>query len=262
MCSQLHGNTFRFTRLCAWAKGVLHFSIPRRGNEKNNYAPRTPHPALAFLAALLLVLGAPHQSQVSAAPLSATAGPNYAGTATSATWSSPSNATGSPDNNCAISTAPSVTIDLTAFGFSIPAGSTITGILVEPKIGQFVVASSISAQLLKGGSPTGSSKTLSSTSVGGVCSLTVFGSMGGTGDTWGASLTSSDANASNFGVRITGSTNNSTHLDAVRITVFYDPGAADVPEANTLLLFGGGLGGLATWLGWQKSKLRARQNKN
>lgn len=33
---------------------------------------------------------------------------------------------------------------------------------------------------------------------------------------------------------------------------------AEVPEADTLLLMGGGLGGLATWLGWQRRKLRAR----
>jgi len=32
----------------------------------------------------------------------------------------------------------------------------------------------------------------------------------------------------------------------------------DVPEADTLLLVGGGLGGLTTWVGWQ---LRARAKK-
>ncbi len=30
----------------------------------------------------------------------------------------------------------------------------------------------------------------------------------------------------------------------------------EVPEAGTLLLLGGGLGGLATWLGWQRRKIR------
>lgn len=40
------------------------------------------------------------------------------------------------------------------------------------------------------------------------------------------------------------------------------PGASssapsDVPEGDTLLLFGGGLGGLATWVGWQWRKARA-----
>jgi CHRD domain-containing protein len=32
--------------------------------------------------------------------------------------------------------------------------------------------------------------------------------------------------------------------------------ARDVPEADPLLLVGGGLGGLATWLGWQRHKRR------
>ena len=34
---------------------------------------------------------------------------------------------------------------------------------------------------------------------------------------------------------------------------------ADVPEGNTLLLMGGGLGGVVTWLGWQRR--RVRKNK-
>lgn len=33
---------------------------------------------------------------------------------------------------------------------------------------------------------------------------------------------------------------------------------AEVPEADTLLLFGGGIGGLATWLGWQWRKARSK----
>gem|GEM_PF-2300974 len=37
--------------------------------------------------------------------------------------------------------------------------------------------------------------------------------------------------------------------------------AKEVPEADTLLLFGGGIGGLATWLGWQLRKVRARSKK-
>lgn len=36
---------------------------------------------------------------------------------------------------------------------------------------------------------------------------------------------------------------------------------AEVPESDTLLLFGGGLGGLATWLGWQWRQVRTRSKK-
>ena len=35
-------------------------------------------------------------------------------------------------------------------------------------------------------------------------------------------------------------------------------GPPEVPEADTLLLLGGGLGGLATWLGWQYRKVRRK----
>lgn len=35
----------------------------------------------------------------------------------------------------------------------------------------------------------------------------------------------------------------------------------EVPEADTLLLLGGGLGGLATWMGWQRCRFGARKEK-
>jgi hypothetical protein len=34
---------------------------------------------------------------------------------------------------------------------------------------------------------------------------------------------------------------------------------AEVPEADMLLLFGGGMGGLATWVGWQFRKRRVKK---
>lgn len=34
------------------------------------------------------------------------------------------------------------------------------------------------------------------------------------------------------------------------------PAPSDVPEADTVLLFGGGVGGLATWLGWQWRRVK------
>jgi hypothetical protein len=37
------------------------------------------------------------------------------------------------------------------------------------------------------------------------------------------------------------------------------PTPAEVPEGDTLILVGGGLGGLGTWLGWQWRKARARK---
>jgi hypothetical protein len=37
------------------------------------------------------------------------------------------------------------------------------------------------------------------------------------------------------------------------------PPIAEVPEADTLILVGGGLGGLATWLGWQRQRIKSRR---
>lgn len=38
------------------------------------------------------------------------------------------------------------------------------------------------------------------------------------------------------------------------------PPPRDVPEADTVLLIGGGMSGLATWLGWQWRQNAARKN--
>ncbi len=35
---------------------------------------------------------------------------------------------------------------------------------------------------------------------------------------------------------------------------------AEVPEADTLFLVGGGLGGLVTWLGWQRHRIKSRRS--
>lgn len=43
-------------------------------------------------------------------------------------------------------------------------------------------------------------------------------------------------------------------------TLTPDPGRPrDVPEADTLLLVGGGLGGMTTWLGWQLYRVRPKK---
>lgn len=233
-----------------------------------------------IVSVMLLAFGTAQDSTVAAMPLFASAGPSYAGNAQAvASWITPGNSTGAPDSSCSESSDPGGAIDLTNFGFSIPAGSTITGILVEPKAAVSLGDSpsriysgtkahapkaNETAQLLKAGSPAGTANA-SWAPVGGLCPNTAFLSLGGAGNTWGTAWTASDINNSNFGVRITDSAGaGPVFLDAVRITVFYDPAAtatpprpAEVPEADTLLLFGSGLGGLATWVGWQMRKVRA-----
>jgi len=111
----------------------------------------------------LVALGAFNHSQVFAAPMAVTLGPNYAGSAAQAvaTWSDPANSTGAPDDNCSIGLY-TAAINLTNFGFAIPSGSTITGILVEPQA-SFLIndapKSADEAQLLKSGLTAGVAKT-------------------------------------------------------------------------------------------------------
>jgi hypothetical protein len=103
----------------------------------------------------------------------------------------------------------------TNFGFAIPAGATITGVLVTHLLGSLgstIVKNSI--KLVKGGVISGSEGTTNSST-----------SFGGATDMWGLSLTSADINAANFGVvysgfgRYVGSS--TLKLDAVTITVYY-----------------------------------------
>jgi hypothetical protein len=212
-----------------------------------------------FVSALLVLgWGVLRVSRVAAAPLAASGGPNFAGTATGKGWNLLSNATGSNDNQCASAAAPHQNIDLTNFSFSIPTGSPITGILIEPKATSGSASHDFSATLLKAGSPVGTAKTW--VPAAGLCSASAFASLGGDGDTWGASWTSNDINAANFGVRINNGTGglSGAGIDAVKITVFTS-GPAEVPEADTLLLFGGGMCGLVTWIGWQWRKGRVKK---
>jgi len=58
-------------------------------------------------------------------------------------------------------------------------------------------------------------------------------------------------------VTIAGATGFTSGSGCVRVVL--GPAApSEVPEADTLLLMSGGLGGLATWLGWQWRRVRAK----
>ncbi len=55
---------------------------------------------------------------------------------------------------------------------------------------------------------------------------------------------------------------NNTRSSGAALSVSAVPAAPrEVPEGDTLLLFGGGIGGLATWLGWQWRKVRTRSKQ-
>ena len=219
--------------------------------------------SLLIASVILVMLGGSHQSQVAAAPMAASAA-NFGTVSSQYEWNSPSNANGTNDNVCTDTNSDGNYLLLTQYAFAIPVGSTITGILVEPKIGMAAAGPSYSLTLLKSGANAGNTKNVLPANTN-LCTGTTFVSAGGNGDLWGTTWTPGEINNSGFGVRVVANNGDvlNSLVDAVRITVFYDPPApatpAEVPEADTLLLLGGGMGGLATWLGWQFRKRRAKQ---
>lgn len=72
----------------------------------------------------------------------------------------------------------------------------------------------------------------------------------------GANITSGRALARNGAVTMDDNTVDASACSGVTPSAPSAP--KEVPEADTMLLFGGGIGGLATWLGWQWRKTRSR----
>jgi hypothetical protein len=151
-------------------------------------------------------------------------GPNYAGAATAVGWSNPTDAIGTPDNACASRAgAAGGSLDLTNFGFTIPDAAVINGITVEVKFaGTTIGDDGVSVQLLKGGSPDGSTQDIFGVAGQTDCSTSAFRTVGSPTDLWGTTWTAAEINAANFGVRLSklGSTGTS-YVDSVRITVEY-----------------------------------------
>ena len=158
-----------------------------------------------------------------------TTGPNIAGTGAddsavgTITWATPSNITADDGSEAAASvTASAITHYLkgTNFGFSIPSGDTIDGILVE--IDRRAQTASritdVTVSIVKGGTVTGDNKAIGTTWP----TALTYQSYGGAADLWGATWTDSDINASNFGLVISCTNSSGTvgaRVDAIRITI-------------------------------------------
>ena len=160
-------------------------------------------------------------------------GPNSPGTladaadAGTSSWTTVSNA-GASDDAYAVWTAdygggaPTDRLKATNFGFSIPAGATIDGILVEvegkhsgltnPSVN---LISLLKDGIVEGGSKNGWSNLFTTTDA--------YYSFGGAADVWGGAWTASDINSSSFGTYFNcyGEGNGATYIDHVRITVYY-----------------------------------------
>lgn len=113
---------------------------------------------------------------------------------------------------------------VTNFGFSIPAGNTIDGIVVEVKTyGERVSMSWGASRIVKGG-------TIQSTDVfpspNTYPSSLQYVTLGTSSQLWGTTWDYTDINASNFGFAfsIKGSNTGTDWVDHVRITVYYSAG--------------------------------------
>jgi len=112
----------------------------------------------------------------------------------------------------------------TNFGFSVPSGATITGVSARVKKYEVNAGATIadySVRMIKNGAYSGNNKA----DMGTEWSTSLTNSYyGGDGDLWGNSLSSSDVNASDFGVGFSAMNYHATYeayVDCVEITVYY-----------------------------------------
>lgn len=184
----------------------------------------------------------------------ASQGPNVPGTVTQSgnapenaeAWVNPNNLLADDGTETTITAATFDSPDISNriaphnFGFSIPATATIDGIVVdiERRCGAGS-ASDNRVQLRKtaAGGPIGTNK--ADTALAWPASLTVK-TYGGAADSWGASWTPAEVNATEFGVVISvqaDSANTDVQMDVVKVTVHY----TDTNRDGTFSVTGGGV---------------------
>jgi hypothetical protein len=198
-----------------------------------------------FLLAVLLVI-----PQLSFA---ATEGPLSPSTAVddssigTVVWTSPSNVTSS-DNADADFNPTGFPVDshylkATNFGFAIPSGATIDGIVVEVEKGRSSAGAFIdnAVRIVKGGTI----GTTDKSSVTAWPSIDTYVSHGGSTDLWGETWAVSDINGSTFGFAISAEQNDEPdrngYIDHIRITVYYTEAVPDLHEWAMIFLVIGGV---------------------
>jgi len=167
-------------------------------------------------------------------------GPNFPSTAIddssvgSVVWANPGNVTAS-DNVYATASlgAAGVShyIKATNFGFNIPAGATINGILVEWEVSasNSTDVKDFFATIVKGGVIGSTNRANPSTWT----TTDAFLSHGNSSDLWGETWTANDINAVNFGATLSAqdaTTAATAKVDSVRITVTYTAASNTAPS--------------------------------
>ncbi len=129
---------------------------------------------------------------------------------------------------------------LTNFGFSLPSSATIKGIVVEVKGKGTAGVTPFRAKIVKGGALTGTHSTSSFTTSNGFAFA-----LGSANNLWGATLSYSDVNASNFGVALYLVESevivpSNISVDVVRMTVYY----STLTGADVIFMNGNYINGL------------------
>jgi hypothetical protein len=150
-------------------------------------------------------------------------------------WSNPSNGVASDDNRATavlLSSENTQYLKLNTCGFSVPAGATIDGIVVEIEKSKVNPGDDITdsrVRIVKGGS-VGSADKADLSPWGTTDAYTTYG---GSADLWGETWTVSDINADNFGAAISAKAGmvggGTARVDSCRITVYYTVPASQSP---------------------------------
>lgn len=160
-------------------------------------------------------------------------------------WSGYGNITADDSSYCTVAYGGSGTsyyVKASGFGFSIPSGATIDGILVEWKLRDDYDLRESAIRIMKGGAIGATNK-----STNAVFPAESFVSYGSSSDLWGETWTYSDINASDFGSVFSAQQGPIGYLfgsiNYVRITVYYTPGGGGaelrknpVPQSMLTLL--------------------------
>lgn len=181
------------------------------------------------------------EGAVSSGPNSPTSAANTS--AGDQSWSDVSNALTSNNSyaTCALGSDGAVSdfLDLSGFGFAIPSGAAITGIVVEleradAEAGDGSIQDA-SVKLLKAGSPVGADRVLLD-SLSAWPTSDTYQSYGSSSDSWGVAWTPAEVNASGFGLRlqVTATSDAETaRVDHARVTVHWALGGSySVPVAD------------------------------
>jgi hypothetical protein len=193
-----------------------------------------------------------------AVALAASLGPNSPATLVDDTtvgtraWTNPTNAVSSNNTYATVAgdgsgdTLQSHYLKATNFGFSIPGGATISGIVVEVEAKDDGLATNKInlVRLVKGGAIQPQSQAADSPAA--LTTTDTYKVYGSSSQLWGQTWTDADINASTFGVVVAAQLDflgsgvvSTASIDHIRITIYYSVAGGSVTSAHVMLMGSG-----------------------